>query len=51
MATRSKSYKQLTTEKNMYQPAPTAYDSFKGSFIRNTKTVIGTSNRKDLTET
>ncbi len=52
MSTRSKSYHQLTADQNMYTPGPTKYDQ-KGSFGNKNLSgvVIGTSNRKDLTET
>lgn len=52
MSTRSKSYHQLTADQNMYTPGPTKYDH-KGSFENKNPSgvVIGTSNRKDLTET
>ena len=41
----------MTKDKNDYQPSPVAYDGFKTSFDKKTKTVFGSSERKDLTET
>lgn len=51
MSAKSKSYKQMTFDKNSYKPAPTCYDS-KGAFDKkNSGIFIGSSKRKDLTET
>ena len=50
LGVKSKSYHQLQFEKNDYKPAPVHYES-KGSFNKKNGTVIGSSNRKDLTET
>lgn len=50
MATKSKSYKQLEFEKNEYKPAATAYES-KSTFDKKQGGLIGSSTRKDLTET
>lgn len=50
MSTRSKSYHQLTFERNIYTPSPTAY-KHKGAFEKKNGVVIGSSNRKDLTQT
>lgn len=50
MGNKSKSYKEMEFEKNSYKPAPSSYES-KGAFERKNGTTIGTSNRKDLTET
>jgi hypothetical protein len=50
MSTMSKSYHQLTFEKNTYKPGPTTYN--KNSTSENKNGIfIGTSSRKDLTET
>ncbi len=48
MSTRSKSYHQLTFDKNLYAPGPTNYNP-KGGFEKNNGIFIGSSNRKDLT--
>lgn len=50
MSARSKSYKQMTFDKNSYKPAPTCYDS-KGNLEKKSAVFIGSSKRKDLTET
>ena len=50
MSTKSKSYKQMTFEKNNYKPAPTSYGS-KGAFQKKNGIFIRSSNRKDLTKT
>ena len=37
---------------NSFKPAPSQYDSFKGSFNNPTRSIVfGSSDRKDLTET
>ena len=50
MAARSKSYKQMEFENNQYKPAPSTYD-VKGDFANKAGARIGTSQRKELTET
>lgn len=48
MSTRSKSYHQLTIDKNMYTPGPTSY-KLKEGLDREHGVFIGSSSRKDLT--
>jgi hypothetical protein len=48
MSTMSKSYHQLTFEKNTYKPSPTTYNKI-GTLENKTGIFIGTSSRKDLT--
>jgi|JI10StandDraft_1071094.scaffolds.fasta_scaffold900142_1 hypothetical protein len=48
MSARSKSYHQLTIDKNLYTPGPTRYEN-KSNFDGKNGFVIGESNRKDLT--
>ena len=50
MSTKSKSYRQLEVDLNTYKPAPVAYES-KDSFKKDHGVFIGSSKRKDLTET
>ena len=50
MSAKSKSYKQMTFDKNSYKPGPTNYEA-KGAFERKNGIFIGGSQRKDLTET
>lgn len=48
MSTMSKSYHQMTFDKNNYKPGPTNYNH-KGSFEKKNGTVMGNSVRRDLT--
>lgn len=50
MSAKCKSYHQLTFDNNVYTPGPTNYNH-KGGFEKDHGIFIGTSNRKDLTET
>lgn len=51
MSTRSKSFHQLTFDNNVYTPAPTSYN-YRSTFEGNKSgVVIGTAQRRDLTET
>lgn len=50
MGNKSKSTHQIDFDHNNYKPAPTNYNS-KEDFIKNHGIFIGTSVRKDLTET
>lgn len=50
MGAKSKSYHQLEFDLNEYKPAPVSYEA-KGSFQKPNGVFIGSSTRKDLTET
>lgn len=50
MSTRSKSTHELNFDKNIYTPAPNTYRQ-SDPYAKKGHVVIGTSNRKDLTET
>ena len=50
MAAKCMSYHQLTFDNNVFSPSPTIYNH-KGGFEKTNGIFIGTSNRKDLTET
>lgn len=50
MGNKSKSAKQIEFDHNRYKPAPTNYNA-KGTIEKKNGTFIGTSQRKDLTET
>lgn len=50
MSTKSKSYREIVKDNNLYKPAPVSYET-KGSFQKPNGIFIGSSSRKDLTET
>ena len=50
MSTKSKSYREIVKDNNLYKPAPVSYEA-KGSFQKPNGIFIGSSSRKDLTET